>query len=151
MINSLFFDSVLINDISVISGVRYNGRTVDNSHSGRKQHGFLYIHSGEATFYINGTEFVVLAGNLVYIPKNKKYRMVYTAESTTFVVVNFMLQDLYGKDRILFENIQVVFKDQKTNALAQVRTKFELCSASKNIGAVFRKKELMYRLLGQVF
>jgi len=132
MINSQFFDSVLINDISVISGVRYNGRTVDNSYSGRKHHGFLYIHSGEATFYADGTEFVVLAGSLLYIPKNKKYRMVYTAESTTFVVVNFMLQDLNGKNTVLFENMELVLKDQKTNSLAQVMTKFELCSASKN-------------------
>ncbi|MBE6553915.1 MAG: helix-turn-helix transcriptional regulator [Ruminococcaceae bacterium] len=150
MINSQFFDSVLINDISVISGVRYNGRTVDNSYSGRKHHGFLYIHSGEATFYADGTEFVVLAGSLLYIPKNKKYRMVYTAESTTFVVVNFMLQDLNGKNTVLFENMELVLKDQKTNSLAQVMTKFELCSASKNIGALFRKKELMYRLLGLI-
>lgn len=147
MINSLFFDSVLISDISVISGVRYNGRAVDNSR-GRNSHGFLYIHSGEATFYVDGAEFLVLARDLLYIPQNKKYRMVYTAESTTFVVVNFMLQDSKGNDKFLFDNIELVFKDQKTNSLAQVMTKFELCSTSKNIGALLRKKELMYRLLG---
>lgn len=151
MINTLFFDSVSINDISVISGVRYNGRTVDNSHSGRRQHGFLYIYSGEATFYVDGTEIVVLAGNLLYIPQNKKYKMVYTAESTTFVVVNFMLQDFNGKDTFLFESIELVFKDQKINSLAQIMAKFELCSISKNIGALFRKKELMYHLLGLIF
>ena len=150
MINTLFFDSVLINDISVISGVRYNGRTVDNSHSGRRQHGFLYIYSGEATFYVDGIEFAVLAGNLLYIPQNKKYRMVYTAESTTFVVVNFMLQDSNGKNTSLFDDMELVLKDTNTNSLAQIMTNFELCSTSKNIGALFRKKELMYRLLGLI-
>jgi transcriptional regulator GlxA family with amidase domain len=44
----------------------------------------------------------------------------------------------------------LVFKDQKTNSLAQIMTNFELCSTSKNIGTLFRKKELMYRLLGQI-
>lgn len=151
MINSLFFDSVLINDISVISGIRYNGRTVDNRNNGRKRHGFFYVYSGEATFYTDGKEFAVPAGNLLYIPQGKKYRMVYTAESTVFVVVNFALLDSCGNDAFLFENIEFVFKDQKNNSLAKVMTEFELCSASKNIGSLLRKKELMYRLLGLVY
>ena len=83
MISSQFFDSVLISDISVISGVRHSGRTVDNRASGRKRHGFLYIYSGAATFYAGERSFSVSAGNLLYIPQNKKYKMIYTAESTT--------------------------------------------------------------------
>lgn len=150
MINSLFFDSVLINSISVVSGVRCNGRTIDNSHSGRKRHGFLYLHSGEATFYVDGTKFVVSAGDLLYIPREKKYRMVYTAESTVFVVVNFLLQDPNGAETFLFDDIELVFKDQKTSSLAQVMTNFELCSTSKNMNTLLRKKELMYRLLGLI-
>ena len=150
MINSQFFDSVLINDISVISGIRYNGRTVDYRYNGRKLHGFFYVHSGMATFYTDDKEFVVSAGNLLFIPRNKKYKMVYTAESTVFVVVNFMVQDQNENDVFLFDDIELVFKEQKTNSLAHLMTKFELCSTSKNVGSLLRKKELMYRLLGLI-
>jgi hypothetical protein len=41
MINSQFLDSVMISDISVISGIRERGRIVDNSHTGSKRHGFF--------------------------------------------------------------------------------------------------------------
>ena len=151
MMNSQFFDSVLINDISVISGIRYKGRTVDKRYNGRKQHGFFYVHSGMAIFYTDDKEFVVSAGNLLFIPQNKKYKMVYTAESTVFVVVNFMMWDQNGNDVFLFDDIEFVFKEQKTNSLEHLMTKFELCSTSKNVGSLLKKKELMYRLLGLVY
>lgn len=150
MINSLFFDSVSISDISVISGVRDQGRTVDNSQSGRKRHGFLYLRGGEVTFFVDGTALVASVGSLVYIPQNKNYKMVYTAEKTTYVVLNFLLRDETGADAFLFDTITAVCKAQKTDALAQVMAKFELCGPSKKMGELFRKKELMYRLLGLI-
>lgn len=150
MKNSQFFDSILINDISVVSGVRHKGITVDNRHNGRKWHGFFYVYSGAATFYADGKEYVVLAGDLLYIPQNKRYKMAYTAESTVFVVVNFVLRDPNGSDAFFFDNISLVFKDQN-NSLAQIMTNFELCSTSQNIGSLLRQKELMYCLLGLIY
>lgn len=149
MISSQFFDSVLISDISVVSGVRDSGRAVDNRASGRKRHGFLYIYSGAATFYADGKSFSASAGNLLYIPQNKKYKIVYTAESTAFVVVNFALRDLCGTDAFLFDDIRFLFKDPK-NSPSKIMAELELCSTSKSIGSLLRKKELMYRLLGSV-
>ena len=35
-----------------------------------------------------------------------------------------------------------------TNRVAKIMTDFELCGSSQSIGAIFRKKELFYRLVG---
>ena len=46
-----FFEELRISDISVASGIRPYGRTVDNSRFGRSMSGVLFIFSGEVTFW----------------------------------------------------------------------------------------------------
>ena len=151
-VNNQFFDDLRISDISVISGTRPFGRMTDNSCYGRRNNGILYVWKGEATFYDDREETVVVSdGELVFIPKYKKYRMKYTAESTTFVLLNFDLYDKSNEDVYLFEDITVLAKDDEFNRFAKIMTSFELCSASKTIGATLRKNELMYRLLGSIY
>ena len=151
MFNGQFFDDLQISDISVISGIRPCGRAVDVCRHGRRRNGFLYVWSGEATFFSDGEEVVISNGELAFLPKYKKYSMKYTAQSTTFVVVNFELYDKSGRELSLFEDISVLVRDDELNRCARIMTSFELCSASKTVGATLRKKELMYRLLGEIY
>ena len=145
-------DDLHIFDISVVSGIRACGRTIDLNGCGRKTNGILFVWEGEATFFDEQQKTVVVSnGELAFLPKNKKYRMEYTAASTTFVVVNFDLCDKKNKDIVLFEDIVFVAKDDKTHSIAKIMTNFELCSTSKTSKSILRKKELMYRLLGTIY
>ena len=108
----------------------------------------MYIWEGEATFKNERREKTVAKdGDIVYLPKHEKYRMEYTAESTTFVLVNFELFDRYNNEICLSENITILATDDTSKRIARTMTKFELCSAAKDFGAVLLKKELVYRLL----
>ena len=150
--NSQFFDELHVSDISVVSGIRHHGRTTDHSLGGRKNSGILFVWSGEATFYSEEQETVVVSDSqIAFLPKNKKYRMEYTAASTTFVVVNFELYDKENRDVVLFEDIVLMGKDDGIQRIAKIMTNFELCSASKTVDVILRKKELMYRLLGTIY
>ena len=152
IINSQFFDDLRISDISVISGIRPCGRMIDYSCHERRNNGILYVWKGEATFYNDQEETViVLDGEMAFLPKHKRYRMKYTAESTTFVVVNFDLHGKTNEEIALFEDITILAKDDVTHRIARTMTNFELCSASKTVDTTLRKKELMYRLLGMIY
>ena len=149
--NSKFFDELYISDISVVSGIRSCGRTVDHSGGGRKNNGILFVWEGEATFFDQRREPIVVSnGELAFLPKNTKYRLEYSAPSTTFVVVNFDLFDKRNQDIVLFEDVTLVAKDDETHRIARIMTNFELSSASKTVETIFRKKELTYRLLGTI-
>ena len=151
-INSQFFDDLHIADISVISGIRPRGRMIDHCARGRKNNGILYVWKGEATFCVDrGTSVIVRDGEVACLPKQAKYRMEYTAQSTTFVVVNFDLLDKNNGEVSLFEDISVLTKDDMTHRIAKIMMNFELCSVSKTVDTTLRKKELMYRLLGVIY
>jgi hypothetical protein len=107
----------------------------------------LYIFSGEATFWCNdGGSVVASAGQLVFIPKGKHYRMKYTADSTTFVLVNFDTDGAKESAIVFSDGITVVAKDDELYRIAKIMTGFELCGATKTLAASFRKKELFYLL-----
>ena len=145
-------DDLHIYDVSIVSGIRAKGRTIDFSCYGRINNGFLFVWDGEATFFDQQRKkTVVTNGELAFLPKHKKYRMEYTAPSTTFVVVNFDLCDKNNNDVALFEDIVLVAKDDVTRRIAKIMTNFELCSTSKTMETILRKKELMYRLLGTIY
>lgn len=148
IMNNQFFDDLHISDITVISGIRQDGRTADHSLRGRQKCGILYIWEGEATFRCDNKEKIVVSdGHVVYLPKHKKYKMEYTAESTTFVLVNFDLFDRDNNEISIADTISVLATDDASKRIARTMTKFELCSASKDFVAVLLRKELMYRLL----
>ena len=150
--NVRFTDDLHVFDISVISGIRARGRTIDFTRCGRRNNGFLFVWDGEETFFDEQRKKIVVSnGDLVFLPKGKKYRMEYTAPSTTFVVVNFDLCDKNNKDIILFEDIVLVAKDDVTRRISKIMMNFELCSTSKTMETILRKKELMYRLLGTIY
>ena len=137
-------------NISVISGVRPCGKTIDFTCCGRRDNGFLFVCDGEVTFLDEQRKTIVISnGELAFLPKNKKYRLEYTAPSTTFVLVNFDLCDKNNKDIALFEDIVLVAKDDVR--IAKIMTNFEPCSTSKTTETTLRKKELMYRLLGTIY
>ena len=70
---------------------------IDRCCHGRESNGILYVWKGEATFCADrGKTVVVRNGEVAFLPKHKRYRTEYTAESTTFVVVNFELFDKAG-------------------------------------------------------
>ena len=148
--NSQFFDDLHIVGLSVVSGVRPAGRSTDHSDHGRGNCGVLCVKSGEATFYLGGGKTLAATdGQLVFMPKGKRYRMRYTVEGTSFVVVNFDVLDR-GGDVVLFDEVSVVAKDDMTHRIARIMTSFEQCGPVKTGGAILRKKELMYRLLGLI-
>ena len=150
--NVRFADDLHIFDISVVSGIRAKGRTTDFTRYGRISNGFLFVWDGEATFFDEQRKkTVVTNGELAFLPKHKKYRMEYTAPSNTFVVVNFDLCDKNYNDVALFDDIVLVAKDDVTRRIAKIMTNFELCSTSKTMETILRKKELMYRLLGTIY
>ena len=123
-------DDLHIFNISVISGVRPCGKTIDFTCCGRRNNGFLFVCDGEVTFLDEQLKTIVISnGELAFLPKNKKYRLEYTAPSTTFVVVNFDLCDKNNKDIALFEDIVLVAKDDVR--IAKIMTNFEPCSTSK--------------------
>jgi len=151
-INSQFFNDLHVFDISIVSGIRPGGRTIDHSCHARKSNGILYVWKGETTFYPeSGKPVIVRDGEVAFIPKLKKYRMEYTAQSTTFVVVNFDSLDKSSGEVALFDSITLLTKDDKAQRIARIMMNFELCSVSKTMDATLRKKELMYRLLGAIF
>jgi len=150
--DNLFLDNLCILNIAVISGIRPCGRTVDSSIYGRPSCGILYIWEGEVCFYNEQGETTVASdGELLFLPKYKKYKMKYTAKSTVFVLVNFDLFDKNGEEVSLTEDITMLAKNDEFNRFAKIMTNFELCSVSKTIGTTLRKKELMYRLLGAIY
>ena len=150
--SSRFYDDMLISRISVITSVRSCGESVEHISSGRERNGLLYIFNGEVTFFSEENESVVASsGELVFLPKGKKYKSMHTAKATDAVRVNFEICNKRGEDIALFPDITIVAKDDELNRISKAMTNLMLCGASKTVDAVLRKKELMYRLLGTIY
>ena len=143
------FEHLNIRDVAVHSGVRPQGRSVVRLGNGRPCHGLLYIWNGEATFTEQGRRTVIRNGELLYIPKSLRYKMTYSAEQTTFVLVNFNLM-ADADEPSLFDGLTVVAKDNDTHRIAAIMAKFEMCSVSRGIPTLFRRMELFYRLLSVI-
>ncbi len=138
---------ILIQNIVVISGIRLCGRTIDMLKNGRRSHGLLYIWNGEATFYLDGGKTIkAINGQLLYLPKAAKYKMQYTADSTTFAVINFGLAK-ESIDIFQAKEITVLTNNDPQHTIANIMAKLEVCGASQSFSGQFRKKELFYRLL----
>ena len=146
-----FLEDLYVTDVRVISGIRPRGRIVDKTADGRHESGLVYIWSGETAFRDGGSLTVARSGDLIYIPKGKKYRMEYTADGTTFVLVNFNTYRTSGEEVLLSEEISRVARDDGESLVARVMTSLELCAASMDASAIFRRKELLYRLFGIIY
>ncbi len=145
------FEDVCVSDITVVSGVRPAGRTIDNS-SGRYTNGILYIWSGEVRFWNKDKKsFGIKEGNLVFIPKSYKYKMQYAQPDTVFVLVNFEMFTKNGDNILLSDDITVLAKDDESLKIAGFMNNFELCSAAQSFAATLRRKALLYSLLGLAY
>ena len=142
------FEELYVSDVRVISGIRPIGRTVDHTADGRHDSGLLFIWNGETTFREKNRTTVARQGDLVFIPKGRKYKMEYSADGTTFVLVNFNTFLHTGEGVLLRDGIKLVARDDGENGVARIMTSFELCSVSMDAHAIFRRRELLYRLLG---
>lgn len=148
------FEDICISDVTVLSGVRPAGRNTNllDSERGRGRHGLLYIWDGEAVFTRqDGRQITVKNGDLLYIPKGHRYRMEYTAPSTTFVLANMEIFHKNGDTAPLSRDLAVLVRDDASNRIAAIMVKLEMCSGSQGYTAVFRRKELVYKLLGAVY
>ena len=140
-------ENICVGDVVVISGVRPMGKSYRHRQTGRANHGILYVRSGEATFYLQEGILKVTDGQLLYLPQGLEYKMQYTGESTSFVVVNF---DLWGENTApvsLFDGVKVLTDPDPTHSFESIMTKLELCGAAQNLSGQFRRKELLCRLL----
>ena len=140
-------------DITVVSGERLYGRVIDHSRNARRNFGVLCVWKGETTFCRDfGGKVTVAAGQLAVISKNEKYTMKYTAPCTSFVVVNFDMHDDRGDMIALFDGISAFdVCDEATERLARTMKKFELCGAQRDPLTELRKRELAYRMLGNLY
>jgi len=152
MINSIpVIEDLQIINISVMSGIRPLGRMTDHN-GGRKNSAILYIWQGEASFFCEGeTTVIAKDGDMVFIPKGKRYFMRYTAESTVFVLINFDLYNGNGVRITLTDQITVLCEAEKKGPIAKTVTALELCAASRTAEGFLRKKELMYRLFSLIY
>ncbi len=151
IIDSRSFEDVCLGKVTVMSGVRPFGRTTDHRRVGRQNHGILYVFSGEATFWCDNKRLVFKEGKLVFIPKNCRYKMQYSAPSNTIVVVNFDMFLKNGEDVTFSSEITVLAEETGSYRLANIVSRLELCGAAKGLAATLRRKELLYRLLGLAF
>ena len=145
------FEDIYISDATVLPGVRPAGRSTNNL-TGRKKNGLLYIWSGEAVFWeCSGQTLTVQSGGLIFIPKGCCYKMQYTAPNTTFVLIDLDIYDKYGKDFLLSKTITILARDDTSHRIAGIMTKLELCGGIQSLFTLFRRKELIYKLLGTVY
>ena len=152
MISMQHLGDIGIFGVTVVSGERAMGRSVDHTAKERQNHGILYIFTGEATFVTDTGETLCFAdGDLVLLSKNARYRMTYTAKSTSFVVVNFDLCDRGGEEIKLFDGITRIEMHEKRDEVERLMRSFCSSGALKSMTAMLRKKELLYRALGLIF
>lgn len=150
--DSDFIENGYVGDIVVISGVRRAGRSVDYRTQGRRSHGLFYIWEGEARFTAEaGQTLIAHSKDLVFLPRGEKYRMTYTAPSTTFVLVNFGMWTRGGESHALWDGICVPAADDARYGIAGIMADLEVCGGAKTPGAVLKKRELLYKLLGAVY
>lgn len=147
----LCLEELCISDVAVISGVRALGREIDYRIGGRKKNGLFYVFCGQADFCDeNGSHITICDGGLLFLPKNNRYKMQYLAKATTFVVVNFDMTNAAGEEIALFSEITPLAQNDPLRRIAGIMAKLELCGSAHGFVAMCRKKELLYRLLGQV-
>ena len=131
--------------VRVLSGTRPAGRRIDKCETGRRRHGFFYLKSGQAQFWQQDQNITVREDQLVFLPKGARYTMAYTAPDTAFVLIDFDIQA---------ENAPVTAVDIVTpveGEFGKTILSLERWGMSEGLAAALRRKELLYRLLGQVF
>ena len=147
LISSCSEENLLVKNISVFFGKRPPKLGADRRKNGRISHGFFFLRSGQSRFFDDdGKSFCVKAGELAYLPRGYKYAMRYESEVNDFVLVNF---DFENFSDFLFYDAGVVTKENER--VAGVINEFEQNGSSEHPLAVFKRKELFYKLLGLLY
>ena len=133
-------------EVFMHSGVRPQGRTVDNSRDGRSRHCFLYISEGRVEFRQEGTApRYASSGSLVFIGQGCRYVFRYDAPSTLFCLINFRIRSCGG------ESVQIpeirIFPPDQTFEPGAVFERFVSFRDEATAVGQFRLKEAVYRLL----
>lgn len=145
-------EDIYISNVKILSGIRPSGRMTDHRSAGRAHHGLLYIFSGEARFEESGKDTVSAKdGDLLYIPKLCKYKMEYSADSTTFVLADFDITSKSGEELSLSDEISVLLNDNRGRRVISVMSALETTSPAENPIAIIKQKELLYKLIGIIF
>lgn len=153
VIDRKFPEDICIGACFVTALTRAKGKTVVYA-GGRIRHGILYIQSGEAKFWPENarTPITVRDGELLVIPKDQKYKMQYTAKSTSCILVNLDLFTPSGEALSICKEITVVAKNTGAEGLSEIVTSLEIeTRAAHSLTSSLRLKELIYRLLAIIY
>ena len=141
---------ICVYDISMMSGIRPEGRTTDNRKLGRKWHGILYIASGSAYLSQEDGDLTIEAGALVFLPKNLHYLFRYTEDGTEFLLLNLDIMTSGGEFLTFFNKAEILQSSADPRIVSLLR-RIEANCMTEDHTAVFRRKELVYRLLSVMF
>jgi len=145
-------EEILVSGVMTMSGIRPLGKGTECRAGGRASHGLLYLRFGKACFWCEGQPMISLErGEVLYLPKHQRYRMQYTEEDTSFVLVNFELLSEDGEELALSDEITVLMRDESTGRIDKILSDMEACGLSRDVSSMLRRQELMYRLLGAIY
>ena len=107
----------------------------------------MYLFSGLAEFTNNKKEVLsVSAGDVYYIPKGERYIFRYKAE-TRFALIDFNASAPCGEEVTLFDSIGPITSNDSTPEISSIFHKVEKICNEEGGATLFRRKELLYRLL----
>jgi len=125
-----------------------DGEGFSHLNMGRPDHGLPLILSGEALYAdANGRQQSAAEGDVIYIPKSKRYEVEFFGEMRS-ILVNFLLSDNMGRELMLGDDIFRV----KSEASDSVKGLFErIAGAYRGAGGLIELKAMIYQLMGDLF
>jgi AraC-like DNA-binding protein/uncharacterized RmlC-like cupin family protein len=151
-ISLLSQQSFYITGVTLGAGIRPKGRVVDHTDLGRRDSAFVYVFSGEMSFFESGGGRVVAGeGDLVYIPSGLHYKMVYTESATHFSLLNLTFLTPSGTPFVLSSEVKILLNAQKDIEITSVFRTIEIENSDLGSSVLFRRRELAYRLLHRLY
>ena len=125
-----------------------DGATGSYLNMGRPDHGLVLILSGEALYVdVSGRQQSAAAGDVIYIPKSKRYEVEFFGEVRS-VLINFLMSDNMGRELMLGDDIFRVAREPSdlTKGLFE-----RIAETYRGAGGLIELKAMIYRLLGDLF
>lgn len=143
---------VCIYDISFVSGFRKAGRTVDFNEHGRSKNAILYIEQGSADFFEEGKATKTASkGDLVLLPKGNRYVVKFKEDDTKIYLVNYNMILPDGTPVCFADEIEIIMHTMASIYIKEILSKIESSFLSEDNTAIFKRKELVYRFLSNIF
>ena len=146
-LNSL---DICVFGITLLSGIRPAGRTVDTRKIGRSKSGILYIKHGAVCFSQESGNVTAVAGDLVMLPQGHEYTMRYVIENTEFILLNYYAMLPNGEPIVFTDRIKLLSGTKNNIRTLNLLEKISASCLNEDNIAIFRRKELVYRLLSLV-